>query len=123
MPRKTPAASTTPLVWWRTIPFADLDRDSADAISRSLQNVEIFSDGRWRHAKSGDASAAVGCAVPLWSAGVLGPSLDAAMSAVLVCALRGDRAAMLVLTHASRTWNILGGDAERPRRQRRRTTP
>lgn len=111
MSRKSEVTSASPLTWWRTIPFANLDGRSAEALARGLSNIEILGDGRWREARSGDASAAVGCAVPLLSAGLEGPSLDATMSAVLMCALRGDGAALMLLIHASRTRTGGGGRA------------
>lgn len=113
--------SPAPLTWWRTIPFADLDSRSADALADALRNIEILGDGRWRRASSGDTAAAVGCAMRLWSAGVLGPSLDLAMTAVLMCALRGDRAARVVLIHASRTRAIIDKEDRADARRGRRT--
>jgi hypothetical protein len=71
-------------------------------VRETLRNDAPLRSPQWRAAVGGDAAAAIGLALELLSDDAEHPELDMAMTAVLACALEGDPAAALVISHAVR---------------------
>lgn len=96
------AASTgaaTALRRWRSTTAdaydADMCRDLEDALIASSSTA-----ARWRGARS--AAAAVGAVMRMAPAGFLDPKLDLAMTALVICAARGNAAACIVASNVIR---------------------
>ncbi|EFI51355.1 hypothetical protein [Afipia sp. 1NLS2] len=91
---------TFPWDWWRTTPPNRLDATHRYALRRSLSQIAVLGEPGWQQAVAGDAAEAIGIALPLIHSGESGLRLDVVMSAVLLCALNGNPAAVLMLAHA-----------------------
>lgn len=104
--KKASACSTTsvhPLFWWRSIDLTALHSSTAAELSAALAGIEMFGEPRWHDARNGEPASAIGCLLDCFPATDITPQLDAAMSAVLVCALQGDVTARWVLAQCQRT--------------------
>lgn len=89
------------LDWWRTHAAEVLRKADGERIRMSLRAYQESSDPRWAHAVEGDVAAAVGIAIRVvWRCEPLGVSIDAALSALLACALDGDATAVFLLSAA-----------------------
>ena len=93
--------SESPLSWWRTRRPHDLDGLDVKAIRDALLKVNYVDDCDWLSAVTGNAATAIGIALrALPSHGMNNPVIDAAISAVVCCALEGDGAAKAVILSA-----------------------
>jgi hypothetical protein len=89
------------LIWWRTRSAKDYEVRDIQTLRDSLRDISKSKDSQWKRAIRGDADAAIGVAVRLiWRREKVGVSRDAAMSAVLACALEHDPAATFLLSAA-----------------------
>jgi hypothetical protein len=93
------AQDAPPLAWWRILP-ADHFRDAEHLLVRATLDRLVVMNGnrKWRDALSGDAAAAVGIVIALMPIEQTTLEVDIAMTAVLLCALKHNAAAELVLT-------------------------
>ena len=97
----TPAVSTARLSWWRSHCADAFSKGDAERIRVSLRACPMGADPRWEHAVEGNVAAAVGIAIRVvWRCEPLGVSSDAALSALLACALDGDATAVFLLSAA-----------------------
>lgn len=89
--------------WWRSrAPYSILPRDTRH-IRKILQGPIVIADIDWFDAIAGDPSAAIAVAVrQLKFNKITATTVDLALSAVLCCALEGDRAASVVISSALR---------------------
>lgn len=104
--KKAPARSTTsvhPVFWWRSMDLGALHSSAAAELSAELAGIEMFREPRWRDARNGDPASAIGCVLDCFPTTDITPQLDAAVSAVLLCALQGDVTAKWVLVQCQRT--------------------
>ena len=105
--RTKPLARTTasvhPLFWWRSVDLASLHASAADELSAALAGIEMFGERRWDDARKGEPASAIGCVLDCFPTTDITPQLDAAVSAVLLCALQGDVTAKWVLAQCQRT--------------------
>jgi hypothetical protein len=84
--------------WWRQLPADAFTKAHVDVVRSAISGVSIIGESRWANAVRADPAAAIGialrtanrCATPL-------PVVDLVMSAVLLAALAGDPAALMVL--------------------------
>jgi hypothetical protein len=113
-PRLPGAASThdhhahTPLTWWRRLPPAALDLTAQRRLRAALLTLPHLPLPGWEAACRADPAAAVRAALTALAHGAARPEyLDAAMSAVLICAALGDPACADLLAH------VLGRRARR----------
>lgn len=114
-PSHLPGAATptsdhplAPLTWWRNLPPASLDLTAQRHLRAALLTVPHLPLPGWEMACRADAAAAVRVGLTaLAHASVRPEHLDAAMSAVLICAAGGDRACADLLAH------VLGRRARR----------
>jgi hypothetical protein len=103
---KTAARCTTsvhPLFWWRSMDLGALHSSAASELSAALAGIEMFGEPRWRDARNGKPASAIGCLLDCLPTKDVTPQLDAAVSAVLLCALRGDVTAKWVLVQCQRS--------------------
>jgi hypothetical protein len=95
--------TASPLHWWRIRRPQGFGRHDVKAIRAALFGVEIVDDVDWLRAVAGDPATAIGVAVrQLKAYGMTSPVIDAAVSAVLCCALEGDHAARVLISSALR---------------------
>jgi hypothetical protein len=92
-----------PVALWRTLAETDFDQAIKTEVSAALKKRCPLNCKRWRAALRGDAPAAIDLALEVLSDDARHDHLDFCMTAVLVCALDGNPAARLVLSHALRT--------------------
>jgi hypothetical protein len=92
------------LAWWRELPMAAMGAAHDLAIRRTLGNVTLSGQPRWRDAVNGDAAACIGLALPLLPMSEPATRTDLIMSALLRCAIAGNAAATLVLSHARESY-------------------
>ena len=91
---------TSPLALWRCVGPCALDRSDQSNLCETMQHFELASESAWRIARKGDAGAAIGVAIRVGIKKRSSPQVvDLAMSAVLLCALKGDHVAMHFLAH------------------------
>lgn len=89
------------LCWWRTHSAEAFSKSDAKRIRVSLRACPKSGNSRWHHAIEGEVAAAVGIAIRvIWRRERFGISEDAAMTAVLACALDGDATAIFLLSAA-----------------------
>jgi len=89
------------LRWWRTHAADAFSKIDAESIRAALRACPNGGDSRWARAIAGDAAAAIGIAIRVvWRRESNGISEDAALSAVLACALDRDAAAIFLLSAA-----------------------
>jgi hypothetical protein len=87
----------TPLRWWRKRQPNALRSFEIAAITKTIANVALIGEPHWPGARIGDAASAVRLALDHDLRQHGGHRTDLIMSALLVCAARGDGAARLVL--------------------------
>lgn len=93
----------SPLHWWRARRPQSFSRSDVKAIRAHLLRTETVNDIDWMQAVTGDPATAIGIAVRQMQAyGMTCPLVDAALSAVLCCAIEGDSAARAVVESALR---------------------
>jgi hypothetical protein len=125
-----------PIAYWRNFSEPEFDAARCDRVLDALRQRAPLYDERWRAAVAGEAAASIGIALELLAAEERGDELDMAMTAVLSCALCGDPAAALVVSHGVRrigehpqsariatSWlaaNLAKAEAEAARRGQRR---
>ena len=91
----------SPLQWWRIRGPRSLRRSDVRILRGQLLRTEAMDDPDWFRAATGDAAAAIGVAMrTMHTTCMTNPSVDAALSAVLCCALEGDPAASAVIRSA-----------------------
>lgn len=96
-----PAINTVRLSWWRSHSADAFSKGDAERIRVSLRACPMGADPRWEQAVEGNVAAAVGIAIRVvWRCESLGISSDAALSALLACALDGDATAVFLLSAA-----------------------
>lgn len=89
-----------PLHWWRTRAPRSLRRSDIRVLRAHLLRTPV-ADLDWFRAATGDAAAAIAVAIrAMQTAGMTNPVVDAALSAVLCCALEGDSASPVVILSA-----------------------
>lgn len=89
------------LSWWRSQCAEAFRKSDAERTRVSLRACAANGNSRWDDAIEGDVAAAVGIALrTVWRREHLGISEDAALSAVLACALDGDATAAFLLSAA-----------------------
>lgn len=99
----SPRHSRPPIHWWRTRRPQSFDRSDAKAIRAHLLHTQSIIDVDWLRAVTGDPSIAIGVAIrQLNSYGMTSSIIDAAVSAVLCCAIEGDAAARALIESALR---------------------
>lgn len=93
----------SPLHWWRTRRPKSFNRSDVKIIRAYLLRIQIIDDDDWMRAVTGNPAAAIGVAVrQLKACGMKSPVVDAAVSAVLCCAIEGDAAAPCLILSALR---------------------
>ena len=93
----------SPLHWWRTRRPQGFGRHDVKAIRAALLGVEIVNEVDWLRAVTGHPATAIGVAIRQRSAyGMTSPVIDAAVSAVLCCAIEGNHAARVLISSALR---------------------
>lgn len=103
-----PAPRTSPLTWWCLLAPAALDLDTQRRLRAALLDAPPLPSPDWEAACRADPTAAIGVAINvLAEATILPGRLDPAMSAILLCAARGDAACSDLLVH------VLGRRARR----------
>ncbi|MBR1004883.1 MULTISPECIES: hypothetical protein [Bradyrhizobium] len=89
-----------PLVWWRLLPPHLLGGAEHLQVTAALEGLAVMGGGmEGAAALAGDAAAAIGMALSLIPLRVVTLQIDIVMSALLSCALAGDPASVLVLSH------------------------
>ena len=92
-----------PLQWWRGEAPERLDQANLAVLRETLSRLTVLGLTDWHAAVQGEAWAAVGIALGVASRpDVADWLIDAAASALLLCALVGSPAAALVLAHLRR---------------------
>lgn len=95
------SVGASPLHWWRTKRPRNLRRSDVRILRARLFRTETVADLDWFRAATGDAAAAIGVAIrAMHTAGMTNSAVDAALSAVLCCALEGDPTAPVVICSA-----------------------
>lgn len=103
-----PSLGTPPLSWWRLLPPGAFDLSTRRRLRAALLAAPPLSAPDWAAACRGDPTAAARIAVAALAEAVALPRrLDPAMSAVCLCAARGDAACIDLLVH------VLGRRARR----------
>jgi hypothetical protein len=90
-------------LFWRTLAETDFDEARKAEVRAALRGTAPLNTEQWRAAARGDAPAAIGLALGILGDDARRHQLDVAMTAVLGCALAGDPAARIILSHALRT--------------------
>jgi hypothetical protein len=91
----------SPSLWWRTRSAGAFDVRDAQRLRIFLRESSKADDLQWNNALHGDSAAAIGVAVRVaWRKEHIGISADAALSAVLACALERNAAATFLLSAA-----------------------
>lgn len=89
-----------PVTWWRIVPPCFLNEPERLYLDKALKGLAVFGGGQdLAAALAGDPSAAVAAALSLVPLREITLKADIAMSALLSCALQGDAAAVLVMSH------------------------
>jgi hypothetical protein len=89
-----------PLHWWRSRPADIFAQSHIKALRRAVIGIGLLGEPRWPAAAGGDAAAAIGIALRAAArSDIVGPQRDLVMTALLRCALAGNPAAALVLSH------------------------
>lgn len=89
--------------WWRTRPPEDFSGADVITLAQALARTAILGEPRWPQARQGIFAPAADLALPILPIVPLTPLIDLILSAVLLCALRGDPRAAFVLILALRT--------------------
>lgn len=92
-----------PVALWRTLAETDFNQTIKTEAFAALKKRCPLNCNRWRAALRGDAPTAIDLALEVLADDARHDHLDLCMTAVLVCALDGNPAARLVLSHALRT--------------------
>lgn len=94
-PPPAPDARVSVLAFWRCFSSDEFSTERRTRVEAFVVRAAI-ADPRWRRAASGDAAAAIGIALSRYT-NFSDVAFDVAATAVLLCALRGDPAARVVL--------------------------
>lgn len=103
-PPPAPDARVSVLVFWRCFAADQFTAERRTRVEAFVVRAAI-ADPRWRLAASGDAAAAIGIALSRYSR-LPDVAFDVAATAVLLCALRGDPAARVVLAAIMRNHRV-----------------
>lgn len=99
-PRELPLS---PLHWWRTQRPNEFSTRDVKAVRAALLGMRIPGEPDWFRAVTGDPATAIGIAIrQLHSHGMTSAIVDAAISAVVCCAIEGNSAARSVVESALR---------------------
>jgi hypothetical protein len=100
-PSSSPAdggQSVPPLHWWRRLPAEAFTAAHLQTIRKATSGIGIIGEPRWADAVRGDPAAAVGVALSaIKKRRTLAPIVDLTMSTLLIPAIAGDPAAIMVL--------------------------
>ncbi|MGT2481470.1 hypothetical protein ACU4GR_27570 [Methylobacterium oryzae CBMB20] len=97
-----------PLSWWRVLAPEALDMAAQRRLSAALNAAQPLPSPHWSAACRGDPAAATHIALSILAEAVASPGrLDPAMSAICLCAARGDGSCIDLLVH------VLGRRARR----------
>ena len=84
--------------WWRQLPADAFTKAHVDVVRSAISGISIIGEPRWANAVRGNPAAAIGIALRTANRRATpGPVVDLVMSAVLLAAMAGDPAAVLVL--------------------------
>ena len=105
----TDAASLSrPLSWWRVLAPEALDMAAQCRLSAALNAAQPLPSPDWSAACRGESAAAIHIALNVLAKAIAFPGrLDPAMSAICLCAVRGDGSCIDLLVH------VLGRRAQR----------
>lgn len=96
--RAAELSAIPPLHWWRHLPAESFTAAHVVVLQRAISGIGMVSEPRWPAAVRGDAAAAIGIALrTMKRRGTPGAIIDLHMSVVLLSAIKGDPAAVLVL--------------------------
>ena len=96
------AGDVTPLQWWRTMPADHLGDAQHLLLLSTLEKIDLLKKPAWRAALHGDAGARILIAYQTLPITTITFEIDLTMSALMACALGGNAAAALVLSHVLR---------------------
>jgi hypothetical protein len=99
-----------PTRWWRSHLAQVYDERTIRRMRAFLAKVDLPAEERWFDAATGEAAAAIAVAFNCRTRVPAGRDYDMAMTALAVCAFRGNAAARLVIARHLR-WLPGGGDA------------
>jgi hypothetical protein len=91
-----------PTRWWRSVSSDLLDATALMEMKAAAAGSRAPGEPRWRRAVAGDAAAAIGLVLGVDPRQMAGGELDLAMTLLAICALEGNDAACVVLSHAIR---------------------
>lgn len=94
------ALRTPPLTWWRVLPPEALDPTAQRRLRAALVTAPPLPSPAWAAACRADPAAAIRVAITALAEAVAVPGrVDPAMSAVCLCAVRGNPACIDLLVH------------------------
>ncbi|ACE99688.1 hypothetical protein Rpal_1148 [Rhodopseudomonas palustris TIE-1] len=96
------AGNTSPLSWWRTMPAQCLHEAERVLLRDTLSKIAVLGGCEWVGAMRGDPAASIAVAVEVMPIANITLQVDLALSAVLLNALDGNAAAVLMLSHVLR---------------------
>jgi len=97
--RASQLSPVPPLQWWRRLPAHAFTTDHVSVLRRAFAGIGMVGEPRWEGAVHGHPAAAVGVALRIIKENRSPtPVVDLTMSTVLVAAIAGDQAAIMVLT-------------------------
>lgn len=97
--RASQLSPVPPLQWWRRLPAHAFTADHVSVLLRAFAGIGMVGEPRWEGAVHGHPAAAVGVALRIIKEHRSPtPVVDLTMSTVLVAAIAGDQAAIMVLT-------------------------
>jgi hypothetical protein len=103
MNARSPAgAPDAPTRWWKSMPSDLRDAASLEQMKAAAAEIPLPGGTRWRRAAAGEAPAAIGIVLEGDRRRMCGRKLDLAMTLLAICALEGNDAACVVLSHAIR---------------------
>lgn len=92
----------TPLEWWRTMPADRFTDAKANILCNTLTSISVASEPNWLAALDDNGPTSVAIAISAMPIDKISLSVDLALSALLLTALRGNAAARFVLSHILR---------------------
>jgi len=95
-------SNTSPLSWWRTMPAYCLHEADRVVLRDTLSKIAVLGGCEWVGAMRGDPAASIAVAVEVMPIANVKLQVDLALSAVLLNALDGNAAAVLMLSHVLR---------------------
>jgi hypothetical protein len=99
-----------PMYWWRSHLAQDFNERTVGRMRDYLAKVDLPAEERWSDAAAGDAAAAIAVAFKCRTLEPAGRDYDLAMTALAICAFRGNAAARVVIARHVR-WLPDGGEA------------